>query len=495
MRNLQFLDLLPILALTSVTNRISGSLTSGPVLTGPHAAYPGSKVVFHCRSPKSPPPVTYELRADGHILFASGTDLQGGQSASFTLKVAETSAGKYHCQATSGGRTEVSNVITLSVVTPPSHTTVSSEPSPAVAYEGSRVVLQCDATGSNLSYTWYFNQEEVTPSTGPLFHTTGNQLVLDELTPEHSGLYSCYAWSVLEDIRRVSVSRELRVTVKVYVSKPKISLSISKMKDSYQGNVTCSCTRGSDPVNFSLLVDDIEKEPVITTQALVAWFNITVVPGLDRGVAICRVRTELQELMSEPMSLEIVPVGGDVKVEVEYLYSADSTLVMVTVRCLIGRGTFPHTSWTFNDSVLSSETHIGAHLPSVPNYYAFANLGQTLVLTKLESDTSGFYRCRVRNSYDDTGAWLESEAVLIAVTEVFTCTIEKIALGFFCFLLLMMALGTALVYRMFHQGRAQAQVDTTHSDAFPLSRPPVLSPVPTSNKQDETQSTFCECSV
>uniref|UniRef100_A0A3P8V1A3 Ig-like domain-containing protein n=1 Tax=Cynoglossus semilaevis TaxID=244447 RepID=A0A3P8V1A3_CYNSE len=88
---------------------------------------------------------------------------------------------------------------------PPSHTTVSSEPSPAVAYEGSRVVLQCDATGSNLSYTWYFNQEEVTPSTGPLFHTTGNQLVLDELTPEHSGLYSCYAWSVLEDIRRVSV--------------------------------------------------------------------------------------------------------------------------------------------------------------------------------------------------------------------------------------------------------------------------------------------------
>lgn len=91
----------------------------------------------------------------------------------------------------------------------------------------------------------------------------------------------------------------------VYASKPYISLSIFKEGASYRGNVTCWSTRGSPPVNFSLLVDDIEVGSVTVPESLAAWFSVSVVPELDMGMARCRVNTEVQELMSEPMSLEL----------------------------------------------------------------------------------------------------------------------------------------------------------------------------------------------
>lgn len=91
----------------------------------------------------------------------------------------------------------------------------------------------------------------------------------------------------------------------VYVSKPRLSFSISKEGGSYCGNVTCWTTRGSPPVNFSLLLDDKEVGSVTATESLAAWFPVAMVPGLDMGVARCRVNSEVQELMSEPVTLVV----------------------------------------------------------------------------------------------------------------------------------------------------------------------------------------------
>lgn len=104
------------------------------------------------------------------------------------------------------------------------------------------------------------------------------------------------------------------------------------------------------------------------------------------------------------------------KVEVEYLYRANSELAAARLSCRVGRGTFPHFSWLLNDSVLPSETHEDSHIQLVLAHYALADQRRTLFLTILGPEESGYYRCRVRNSYNDSGPWVESAAILVKVT-------------------------------------------------------------------------------
>ncbi|KAM6940997.1 Fc receptor-like protein 5 [Lycodopsis pacificus] len=398
--------------------------------------------------------------------------------------------GSYHCKATTQGSTGVSNSIKLTLVTPPSKTIVTAEPFPPVAYEGSRIELSCSvAKGSHLFYTWFFNRTEVTSSTSPLLLLTGNKLVMGKVAPEHAGYYSCMAWSRVQYTRRFSSSSEVQVTVKVYVSKPRISFSIYKEGAGHRGNVTCWSTRGSPPVNISLSVDDTEVGSVTAAQSLAAWFPVPMVPGQDTAVARCRVKTEAQELMSEPVTLEMVPVGGDVKVEVEYLYSADSKLTTAKLSCQVSRGTFPYVSWLLNNSGLPTETDVDSHIHPVLYHGALTDGRRTLVLAKLGPEESGYYCCRARDSYNDSGPWVESAAVLVQVTDrivnplppatsstetapkVFLNTLDVLTIVFCCFLFLMLAVGVGCVYKMFDHKQAHAHVATTDSDALPPSAP------------------------
>lgn len=86
------------------------------MLTGPDMAYVGTRVAFRCIASNSSPPVTYELVRDGGVLIATDTDLEGDQPVPFFLKVTATLEGSYHCKATTGGSTGVSNSIKLSIV-------------------------------------------------------------------------------------------------------------------------------------------------------------------------------------------------------------------------------------------------------------------------------------------------------------------------------------------------------------------------------------------
>ncbi|XP_042340419.1 uncharacterized protein LOC121941657 [Plectropomus leopardus] len=510
MKNLKTLNLLPVLALASFFVKMSGSSSLGPVLTGPDRAYLGSRVAFRCFAPGSSLPVTYELvleLEDGGVVFDTAADLQEDQRASFFMRVAATSEGSYHCKATAGESTGISNSIKLSVVIPASNTRVTSEPFPPVTFEGSDIVLSCSVTqGSHLSYTFFFNKKEVTSLTSPLFHITGNKLVMEKVTPEHAGYYSCMAWSTVQDIRRFSSSSEVQVTVKVYVSKPRISFSIVKEGASHHGNVTCWSTKGSLPFNISLLLDDKEVGSVIATESLAASFPVAMVPGRHMGVARCRVKTEVQEVMSDPVALEVVPVGGDVKVEVEYLYSADSKLAATRLNCHVSRGTFPYISWVMNDSVLPSEAHVDSHNQPILSQYALTNQRRTLVLTKLGPAESGYYRCRAKDSYDDSGPWVESDAVLVQVKDrilnstpqatspsetppkILMNTSEIITIAFCCFLLLTLAVGVGCVYKMFNPNQANAHIATTNSDALPPSALTSWS----GGRHDDTSSIDCD---
>ncbi|XP_030271175.1 neogenin isoform X1 [Sparus aurata] len=518
MKNLQTLNVLPILALATLFIRISGSTSLRLLLTGPDMAYLGSRVTFWCTAIDSSPPVTYELIGDGGVLIGTDIDLEGDRGARFVLKVTATSEGSYHCTAAAGGSTGVSNSIKLTVVTPASNTRVTSEPFPPVAYEGSGFVLNCTTKGSHLSYTWFFNRKEVTSNTSPAFQLSGNKLVMGNVTFEHAGSYYCMATSRVQDTERFSNSAPVQLTVKVNISKPRISFSISKEGASYHGNVTCWSTRGSPPVNFSLSLDDREVGSVTATESLTAWFPVDMVPGLDMGEARCRVTTEVQELMSDPVTLVVVPVGGKVKMEVDYLYRADSELAAARLTCQVSRGTFPYVSWLFNNSVLPSETHVDSHIQPALSQYAVADHRRTLFLAKLGPEESGYYRCKARDSYDDSGPWVESPDMLVRVTDRYhnsmppatpstetpqnapKTTIEAIAIAFCCFLLLTLAACVGCVYTMFDHEQAHAPVATTNPslDALPLSSPQSQSegnPADTSSTDSSVQNQTVEITV
>uniref|UniRef100_A0A665UXH1 Ig-like domain-containing protein n=1 Tax=Echeneis naucrates TaxID=173247 RepID=A0A665UXH1_ECHNA len=407
-----------------------------PVLTGPDMAYLSSRVAFRCHARDSSPPVTYTLMLDGFPI-AKTTDDQGEEPLSFFLKVTAASAGSYHCEATTGENT---------AVTPPSNTRVTSEPSPPIVYEGKRIVLYCNTTrGSHLSYAWFFNRKEVTSSIPPGFHLTRNKLLVEKVTPEHAGLYSCMALSTVQDIRRFSSSGEVKVTVKVLISKPKISFSISKEGNIYHGNVTCWSTRGSHPANFSFSIDGKEVASVTATESISAWFPVTLVPGLDMGVAQCQVKTEMQELMSEPLSLEVVPVGGSVKVEVDYLYRVDSSLAAARLSCQISRGTFPYVSWFFNDSVLPPEAPMDSLIQTLNS--------MSSTTSSTETAPSKMHILYFKKTYIATLKSVLPHWPPFSSTGVYITTIEIISISFCCFLALVMAVFVGCVYRIFAQNQ------------------------------------------
>ncbi|KAM9769076.1 Fc receptor-like protein 5 isoform 2-T2 [Menidia menidia] len=275
-----------------------------PRLTGPEKAFLNSRVAFRCVAPGAPPPVTYRLLRDGGAPVATHVDDEGGQTAVFPLKVTTAMGGAYRCRAAAGGITGVSAGVRLTVVTPASNTRVESDPSPPVAFEGSRVALSCEVDrGSHLSYTWFFNRTEVGGS-WPGLRASGSRLVLERATPQQAGGYYCVAWATVQDTRRFSTSTEIQVVVKVFLSKPMISFSMVKVGDGYRGNVTCWCSRGSPPANFSLWVDGRPVGWFTATGALAVSFPVPAAPGLDMGEARCRVQSPRQQLHSEPLSLE-----------------------------------------------------------------------------------------------------------------------------------------------------------------------------------------------
>ncbi|XP_041839866.1 Fc receptor-like protein 5 isoform X2 [Melanotaenia boesemani] len=506
MKNHRTFNLMPLLALASWLVKISESSSLHSELTGPDMAYLNSRVVFRCFTPSSSPPVTYELMRNSTFLIDTHVDQEGDQAAVFPLKVTAVSHGLYQCKVTAGGSSGFSNSIKLSIVTPASNTRVTSEPFPPVAYEGSRIILSCDVDrGSHLSYTWFFNRKEVASSMSDL-HFSGNKLVIERVTPEHAGYYYCIAWSMVQDIRRFSTSTEVQLIIKVYVSKPKISFSIFKDGDNYHGNVTCWLSRGSPPVDFSLSIDDKEVGSVIASESLTVWFQVAMVPGLDMGEARCRVKTEMQELMSEPVTLEVVPVGGDLKVEVEYLYTAEAKLAAARLSCLITRGTFPHISWFFSNSALPSGSHLDSHIQPIIPQFGLTDHRQTLILPKLSQEDSGYYRCRARDSYDHSGPWVESADVLVQITDrilnslppvtsstetspkLHVTPIEVITVIFCCFFLVMLAVSSVCVIKMFDREQALVNTSPANSPAPHLFVPESQS----AHMVDETSPADCD---
>ncbi|XP_067288271.1 Fc receptor-like protein 5 isoform X2 [Pseudorasbora parva] len=405
--------LMSIYGLLGLVTEIGGSRLK-PVLSGPSKAYLGSIVQFHCRVPGWSSPLTYELHKDAGDLIGAET----GVTVTFHLPVTEGSEGKYYCRVTAEGQT--SSVVQFHAVTPVVGASLSSSPDPPVLYEGEKLALRCLVRkGTHLSFTWYHDKQEVNASSD-LYRLSGDALTVNAASERHSGTYSCTAQNQMEVNPRFSSSRNLFVTVKKHISTPKLSFTVFSNGSSLMANISCRSARGSPPVTFILLVDGLEMD-VQRVDSLESWSIQPVSIGLDMGAAQCKVQADTQTLLSDPVRLHVVPVGGAVRVNVTYLYDADSVAAAAQLKCIPGRGTFPTFSWSLNHSSLPPE---GAA-------YMLIHHGQILYLTDI---SSGHYRCRVRDSFNESSIWVESEDILIQKRDLAAMPMEVIALVFCGFL-------------------------------------------------------------
>ncbi len=104
-------------------------------------------------------------------------------------------------------------------------------------------------------------------------------------------------------------------------------------------------------------------------------------------------------LCNQPLFV-LVPVGGAVRVTVTYLYDVDGMVAAARLKCVPDRGTFPTFSWRLNRS----------SLPAEGDAHAVTHHGQILILTEV---STGFYRCMVRDSFNHSSVWVESEDIFI----------------------------------------------------------------------------------
>ncbi|XP_039546084.1 Fc receptor-like protein 5 [Pimephales promelas] len=371
---------------------IYGGSRLKPVLTGPSKAYLRSQVQFHCEVPGWASPLTFELRKDTGDLISAENNIK----VTFQLQVTEGSEGKYYCGVTGG---QTSNSIRLHVV---------------------NVHLRCLVRkGTHLSFTWDHDQQEVNASSQH-YRLSGDALTVDAASERHAGTYSCTAQNIMEVNPRFSSSQNLRVTVKQNISTLKLSFVVFLNGSSLMANVSCRLARGSPPVTFSLLVNGQEVD-VKRVDSLEFWSVRPVSLGLDMGLAQCKAQAETQQLLSDPVHLHVVPVGGAVRVMVKYLYDVDAVVTAARLTCFPDRGTFPAFSWSLNHS----------SLPPGGNAHMEMQNGQILFLTDI---SSGNYRCRARDSFNDSSIWVESEDVFIQKTDLSATPMEVIALVFCGFL-------------------------------------------------------------
>lgn len=97
---------------------------------------------------------------------------------------------------------------------------------------------------------------------------------------------------------------------------------------------------------------------------------------------------------------------GPAHVQVEFLHRADSEVAAALLQCVITTGTFPIFLWSFNGSTITLEA----------NSLTFIQQDQVLVLMHISPRNSGYYSCRVRDSFNSNSSWVESEKVLVEMT-------------------------------------------------------------------------------
>uniref|UniRef100_A0A8C9J7L1 Ig-like domain-containing protein n=1 Tax=Panthera tigris altaica TaxID=74533 RepID=A0A8C9J7L1_PANTA len=166
---------------------------SRPVLTvrTPRAqAVEGDVVELRCEAQRGSPPILYQFYREDVPLRSSSAPSGGGTS--FYLSLTTEHSGNYSCEANNGLGAQRSEVVSLSVIVPASHPTLTLRVPGAQAKVGDMVELHCVAQRGSPPIRYRFYHEDVPLGNSSAPSGGGASLNLS-LTAEHSGNYSCEA--------------------------------------------------------------------------------------------------------------------------------------------------------------------------------------------------------------------------------------------------------------------------------------------------------------
>ncbi|XP_066560620.1 Fc receptor-like protein 3 isoform X3 [Amia ocellicauda] len=413
----------------------SASVLQKPTLTGPDAALLGINTYFQCVAPAIPETIVYVLWRGNREEQVGIQKSVNNEPARFTLPVTRRSNGNYSCEAkvedSNTIRPQLSNSIQFKVIVPPVGTYIATDAKndALVLFEGDQLTLHCEVVnGTHLSYDWFFNMQPV------LHKFIRNRLLIDHVKTNQSGDYYCVARNQVNETNKYNTaSNTVTVTIKVRVSKPDISYTVTKENLIYQAHILCKSVRGTPPVTF-ILVKFNRSLQNKSTEALNSTFTVQIALNQHMGDFHCRADNGAKsEVFSEPLMMEVVPVGGPVTLQTEHFLHESFRVLGIILTCSVERGSFPRYFWFLNESQLEEKG----------DFHSTMEKGRTLVLSHINPQNTGSYHCEARDSFDDTHR-IRSQPQVVKMKEFFFT--EVIALVFCCYFLLLLLLAACCIY-------------------------------------------------
>ncbi|TRY82669.1 hypothetical protein DNTS_032601 [Danionella cerebrum] len=412
-----------------------------PVLFGPSVALKEDAVDFYCEIPGEPEPfaVLYELFLDSipERPISEHTSLSG-EVATFPLVVKEYHDDLLTCRASGHNQTLVqssySRPIRLRVIVPVEGVKIVSHPSHLNLWEGQTLLLRCEIeAGSYVSYDWFVNGAVIESQ----LDRSNNTLMIDRLSAQHSGDYSCGASNQFNHSIGFNKSSDaIAVHVKEYISKPELEMKVVKPLDGgFKAVVTCRSVRGTPLNTFSLMNGSslIFTETSDNTQAI---FSIPIELNQEMGSVRCNASNQGNWVMSDPLSLTVESVRGAVSISLTHTHiSQDFRMQGVYLRCSVEQGSFPQFRWFLN----------GSRLEDRGTFYSLGWSDHAHLSLALGRESDGFYRCEATDNFDNSSS-ISSTTFRISHEELNRVSPAVVLIVFSCFALIVIMVISCCVY-------------------------------------------------
>ncbi|KAM8773275.1 platelet endothelial cell adhesion molecule [Acanthopagrus schlegelii] len=422
-----------------------------PRLFGPSEALVKTAIEINCELltfPEDEPILLQLFREGDHSrLFAEYTSLEG-KVANLPIYVKPYHEGNLECVARAQNNSliepTVSNIHYLKVIEPVKGAEIEVRSGPLDLFEGNMLELRCKLkAGNHVSYKWLLNGRLVSQS---LLHD--DRLLINRTTSQDSGSYRCVASNSFNQTDFfTSNSTEVVITVRDLVSTPNISFTVLKEDfQNYSAVVTCRSTRGTPPVTFSLY-NSTEVIASVMVEERFATFKVPLVLGQDLGFLQCQATNGDNATYSEKIPLEVVPVGGPVKMPYTYDGGENYDVIGVTFYCKAEKGTHPRYQWFLNGTLLDDRGSF---------YYVDHQPPEMAMLMLSVGDSSaGTYHCEVSDSFDNTTA-ISSRRLYLdkRMLNRLPVWVVAVVFGSFTFLILLVSVccGLGVVFRRRHYG-------------------------------------------
>ncbi|XP_028675006.1 uncharacterized protein si:dkey-93h22.7 isoform X2 [Erpetoichthys calabaricus] len=136
--------------------------------------------------------------------------------------------------------------------------------------------------------------------------------------------------------------------------------------------------------------------------------------------------------LSQPIYLAVIVPVNSIAIyndtDLDDLWQGET----LTMHCYEGNATYVKFKWYFNKKLLEQSEEV-------------IFLNNSLIINNVQVRHSGMYHCQACNEFNQTSFTFSSSALNVTVKELFPITTEEIAVGFACFLILVILLTTCFL--------------------------------------------------